>query len=53
MSDNLEILIIWHLRRVVLKTGCFALYQKKASLLTQADLRDIFKKAYRSVCINE
>jgi hypothetical protein len=37
-SDNSEILIIWHLGRVVARLGSFAFYQKKASSLKQEDL---------------
>lgn len=32
------------------KTGSFAFYQKKALQMKQADLRDMFKKAFKSVC---
>jgi hypothetical protein len=32
------------------KTGSSAFYQKKASSWKQADLRDMFKKASKSVC---
>jgi len=32
------------------KTGSFAFYQKKALQVKQADLRDMFKKAFKTVC---
>jgi len=38
------------LQEIVPKTGSFAFYQKKALQVKQADLRDIFKKAFKSVC---
>jgi hypothetical protein len=39
------------LQGIVPKTGSFAFYQKKALQVKQADLRDIFKKAFfKSVC---
>jgi hypothetical protein len=36
--DNLEILIIQHLRKSSCKTGSFTSYQKKASSMKQADI---------------
>jgi hypothetical protein len=42
--------MIWHFRRVVPKTRSFTCYQKKVSSMKQADLRDVFKKAPKSVC---
>jgi hypothetical protein len=49
-SDNLEILIIWHLRRVVPRLlFTFAFYQIKASSVKQTDLRAMFKKASKCV----
>jgi hypothetical protein len=32
------------------KTGSFAFYQRKTSSMKQADLRDMFKRASKSVC---
>jgi len=50
-SDNLEILIMRHLRRVVPRLlFTFAFYQIKASSVKQADLGAMFKKASKSVC---
>jgi hypothetical protein len=46
-SNNLEILIIRHLSSP--KTGSFVFLQKKASSIKQADLRDMSKKASKSV----
>jgi hypothetical protein len=51
-SDNLEILIIWHLRTVIAGVGNFAFYQKKALSVKQVDLRDMFKKHLECLYIN-
>jgi len=48
-STNFEILTIRCLRRVVPKTGSSAFYQQKGSV-EHADLREMFKKASKSVC---
>jgi hypothetical protein len=48
LSENMEILIIWYLSSPKPETCSF--YQKKASSVKQADLKNTFKKAYRSVC---
>jgi hypothetical protein len=40
MSDNSEIQIIWHLRRVVPRPKSFNFYQEKASSMEQTDLMD-------------
>lgn len=45
-SNNLEILIVWHLRRVAPRAKILLLPEKKA------DLKDIFKTASKSVCIS-
>jgi hypothetical protein len=50
MSNNLEILITQDVRRVMPRLEVFALYQKKASSMKLADLRDMFKKASKQVC---
>ena len=49
-SDNLEILIIQHLRRVVQRLGVLLFTRKKGYSMKQADLRDVFKKASKGVC---
>jgi len=50
-SNNLEILLMRHLRRVVPRLlFTFAFYQIKASSVKQADLGAKFKKASKSVC---
>jgi hypothetical protein len=49
-SHNSEILIIWHLGRVVPRPEVLLFTRKTASLMKKAHLRDIFKKAYKSVC---
>jgi hypothetical protein len=36
MSDNTEILITWHLRRVVSRPEVYFIPEKKASLMKQA-----------------
>lgn len=38
------------LQENVPKTGSFTFYQKKAFQMKQADVRDMFKKAFKSVC---
>ena len=48
-SDNPEILIIWHLRRVVLPLEVLLFYYKTASLMKHVDLGNRFKKASKSV----
>ena len=50
MSDNSEILIIQHLRRVVPRPEFLLFANKRASSVKQADLRDMLKKASNSVC---
>jgi ABC-type uncharacterized transport system involved in gliding motility auxiliary subunit len=45
-----RILIIWQLEESSSKTASFAFYQKKASPIKQAHLRDKKKKASRSIC---
>jgi hypothetical protein len=49
MSYNSKILIIQQLRSSP-KTRSFALYQKRASSMKEADFRDMFKKASKCVC---
>jgi hypothetical protein len=50
-SYNSKILIIRHLRRVVPRSDVlFFSRKKKASSMKQADLRNIFKKASKTVC---
>jgi hypothetical protein len=51
-SDNLEILITGHFRRIDPRLKTFAFYQKKASLLKEADFRAIFIKGPKGVYIN-
>jgi hypothetical protein len=46
-SDNREIPIIQHLRRVVPRLGVLLFTRKKGYSVKQADLRDVFKKASR------
>jgi hypothetical protein len=41
-SHNPEILIIWHLKRVVPRLE-FLLFEKKASSMKEADLRNMLK----------
>jgi hypothetical protein len=50
MSDNMEILIICHLR-IVLRLGVLHFYQKIALPIKLADLSDMLKKAFKSVRI--
>jgi len=50
MSDNVEILIIWHLR-VVSRLGVLHFDQKITLPMKLADLSDMLKKAFKSVCI--
>jgi hypothetical protein len=53
MYYNLKILIIQHLRRVVPRQKFFYFTRKKkTSSMKQADLRDMFKKAFESVNIS-
>jgi hypothetical protein len=40
MSDNSEIQIIWHFRRVVPRPKSFNFYQEKASSMEETDLMD-------------
>lgn len=47
MSDNMEILMIWHLR-VVSRPDVLHFYQKKALPMKLADLGDMLKKAFTS-----
>jgi hypothetical protein len=42
-------MIIWHSGRVVPRPY-FAFHQRKATALKQADVRDMFRKASKSVC---
>jgi folate-binding Fe-S cluster repair protein YgfZ len=51
-SEKLEILIIWHLKRVVPrpKVLLFMTKKRKPLSLKQADLWDMFKKASKNVC---
>jgi hypothetical protein len=46
----LEILIIWHLRGVVPGSKVLLFMTKKTLSVKQAVLRDIFKKASKSIC---
>ena len=48
VSNNSEVLIIWHLR-VVPKTKSFASYQKKSFISEAAGLRDMFKETFKNV----
>jgi hypothetical protein len=48
--DNSEILITWLLRRVIPKPEGLLFYQEKDSSMKEADLWDVFKMAYKSVC---
>jgi len=48
-SHNLEILIIWHLGRLVPRTEVLLFTRQTASSMKQAHLRDMFKKTYKSV----
>jgi hypothetical protein len=50
MSDNLEILIIQYLWRMVPKPVFLFTKKKKASSMKQAAVMDMFKKASNSVC---
>jgi len=50
MSDNMEILIIWPLR-VVSRLGVLHFCQKLALPMKLADLSDMLKKAFKSVCL--
>jgi hypothetical protein len=50
ICDNLEILIIWHLRRVVPRLEVLLFTTKKCLLMKEADLRHIIKKASKIVC---
>ena len=49
-SAGAEIRIIRHVRSVVPRLEGSFLYQKKASSVKQADLRDMFRKTSKSVC---
>jgi hypothetical protein len=49
MSDNSEILIIWHLRRAVPRAEVFAFYQEK-SFSSETDLRDFFFYTTNILC---
>jgi hypothetical protein len=48
MFGKSEILVIWHLRRVVPRRSF--LPKKKVLSVKQADFRDVFKKVSKSVC---
>ena len=50
ISNKLEILIIQHFSSP--KTASFVFFHKKPSSMKQADLRGMFKKASKSVCIS-
>jgi hypothetical protein len=50
VSNNLEILIIQHLRKVVPRWEVLLFTTKKFSSMQQEDLRDMFRKASDSVC---
>jgi hypothetical protein len=49
-SNNSEILIIQHMRKIVLRPEMFLFTRKKASSMKQADLRNMFKTVSNSVC---
>jgi hypothetical protein len=49
MSDNPEVLIIWHVANVVSRLEVLLFTRKKLSV-KQADLRDMFKQASQSFC---
>jgi hypothetical protein len=49
-SDNLEILIIQHLRRAVPRSRVLLFTRKKGYSMKQADHRDMFKKTSKAVC---
>ena len=48
-SDNVKILKIWHMRRIVLRPEVLLLTGKNFSM-KQANLTEIFKKASKNVC---
>ena len=48
-SDNSQVLMIKHLRRIVPRPEVLFFYQKKASQTTQAYFNDMLKKAYEGV----
>jgi hypothetical protein len=48
--DNSEILITWLLRREFPRPEGLLFYQEKDSSLKEADLWNVFKMAYKSVC---
>jgi hypothetical protein len=49
-SDNLEILTVWHMRRVAPGLEVLVFTRIKVLSVKQADLRDMFKKASSNVC---
>jgi len=49
-SDNSEILIIHHFRRLIPIPEVLFLRSKKASSKKQADMRNMFKKAFKKIC---
>jgi hypothetical protein len=50
--DNSDTPTIWHLRKVVPRLEVLLFTRIKALPMEQADLRDMFKKAYICVCIS-
>ena len=50
MSNNLQVLIIWFLTRVVLRPEVLLFYWKNVSAMKQADTTVMFKKAFSNVC---
>lgn len=50
MSNNLQVLIIWYLTRVVLRPEVLLFYWKNMSAMKQADTTVMFKKAFNNVC---
>jgi hypothetical protein len=48
--DNLEILIIQHLRRAVPRSKVLLFTRKKGYSMKQADHRDVFKKVSKAFC---
>jgi len=49
MSDNWELLIIRHLRKMVSRPDILLFTRKLTSSMKQADFRDMFKKASNNV----
>jgi hypothetical protein len=50
MSGNSEIVLIWQYRRVVSGPEVLLFTGKKVPVIKQADLRNMFKQASKSIC---